>query len=110
MSNIRTSLAIPTEPWKAAKAKFLENLSTEEKALFQNATLENVFYDASTAQKKHAQSDSWLFQERLSPIVDAIDDYAKALDVFSNTYGLVCCPLWGGLRVILHVSNFSMSL
>jgi hypothetical protein len=38
-------------------------------------------------------------------LVDAIDDYGKALDVYSNTYGLVMSPLWGSLRIVLHVSR-----
>lgn len=105
MSSIRTSLPIPTQPWEAAKSRFLDGLSPEETKRFNDATLENLFYDASAAQKKHAHnSKTWLRQERLSSLVDAIDDYGKALDVFANTYGLILSPIWGSLRVILHVS------
>jgi hypothetical protein len=105
MSNIRTSIPIPTQPWEAAKAKFLEGLSPEETIRFKDATLENLFYDASVAQKKHAHDNRvWLLQERISPLVDAIEDYGKACDVFANTNGLVLSPIWGSLRVLLHVS------
>jgi hypothetical protein len=105
MASIRTSVPFPTQPWEAAKTRFLEGLSLEEKDRFQNATVENVFYDASAAQKKYAQgSKSWLVNEKLSSLTESIEDYGKALDVFSNTYGLVLCPLWGSVRVVLHVS------
>ncbi|KAH8707014.1 hypothetical protein GQ44DRAFT_818027 [Phaeosphaeriaceae sp. PMI808] len=106
MSCLRTSLPIPTQPWEAARAKFLEALSEEESARFKNATLENLFYDASAAQKGHAQkSRSWLVQERLSSLVDSVADYGKALDVYSNTYGLIMSPIWGSLRVVLHIAS-----
>lgn len=104
MSNIRTNLPVPTRPWEDAKVKFLAGLSPEDVARFIAATPENLFYDASTAQKKHAQqSRSWLMQERVSSLVDAINDYGKALDVYSNSYGLILCPIWGSLRIVLQV-------
>ncbi|KAF1850123.1 uncharacterized protein K460DRAFT_269511 [Cucurbitaria berberidis CBS 394.84] len=106
MSTIRTTLPIPTQPWQAAKSRFLNGLSPEDTRRFKDATLENLFYDASAAQKKHALNcKSWLLQERLSSLVDAVDEYGKALDVFSNIYGLILCPIWGGLRVILHIAG-----
>lgn len=111
MANIRTKLPIPTRPWESAKEKFLEGLSQEQAKQFGDATAENLFYDASAAQRTHAKnSRSWLLQERLSSLVNAIDDYSKALDVYSNTYGLVISPLWGSLRIILHVSTWHFFL
>jgi hypothetical protein len=104
MANIRTSLPVPTQPWEAAKARFTEGLTAEESKRFKEATPENLFYETSAAQKRHADnSRSWLLQERISSLVDAIDDYGKALDVYANTYGLVMSPLWGSLRTVLHV-------
>lgn len=107
MSTIRTSLPIPTQPWEAARAKFLEGLSPQEIQRFKDATPENLFYDASAVQKRHADnSKTWLFQERLSSLTDAINDYGKALDVYANANGLILSPIWGSVRVVLHVSPF----
>ncbi|KAF2870424.1 hypothetical protein BDV95DRAFT_81231 [Massariosphaeria phaeospora] len=106
MASIRTSVPFPTEPWEAAKQKFLEALSEEDIKRFKDATLENVFYGASSTQKKHAHgSRSWAIQERLSSLVDGIDDYGKALDVYANTYGLILSPIWGSIRVVLHIAR-----
>ncbi|KAF1998479.1 hypothetical protein P154DRAFT_439146 [Amniculicola lignicola CBS 123094] len=106
MTNVRTGLPFPTQPWEVAKARFLEGLSQEEVRRFKNATLENLFYDASATQKKHAKgSRTWVIQERITSLVDGIQDYGKALDVFSNTYPLVLCPLWGSIRVVLHIAQ-----
>jgi len=108
MSNIRTSLPIPTQPWEAATAKFLEGLSAEEVTRFRTGTIENLFYGTSVVQRKHAQeSRVWPLQQRMSSLVDAIDDYGKALDVYANTYGLILSPIWGSIRVLLHVSVVS---
>ncbi|KAF2027157.1 hypothetical protein EK21DRAFT_91811 [Setomelanomma holmii] len=100
MSHIRTSLPVPTQPWNAAKARFLEGLSPTEITRFEHATCENLFYNASAAQKRHAKrSHGWLVQERLSPLMNAVSDYGQALDVYANTYGLIISPLWGSLRI-----------
>ena len=107
-NNIRTSLPIPTQPWEAATAKFLEGLSAEEVAKFRTGTIENLFYGTSVAQWKHAQeSRVWPLQQRMSSLVDAIEDYGKALDVYANTYGLILSPIWVSIRVLLHVSVVS---
>ena len=95
--------------WEAAKARFLEGLSSEEIDCFKNATPENLFYDASNTRRRYVHdSRVSLLREPLSPLIDAIDDYGKAFDVLANTYGLVLSPIWGGLRIVLHVSVLSM--
>jgi hypothetical protein len=107
MSHIRTSLPIPTQPWETAKAKFLDGLSAEEVSRYQTATIENMFYKSDVIHKKYAQeSKTCRLQERISPLVDVISDYGKALDVYVNSYGLILSPPWGSMRVILHVSLF----
>lgn len=106
MSKLRTSLPIPTEPWERAKRDFLQWLPLAERTRFETATVENLFYDTSVTQKRHGRdSHTWRMQERLSPLVEAIEEYGKALDVFPNACGLILSPLWGGLRVIMHVST-----
>ncbi|KAF2679822.1 hypothetical protein K458DRAFT_313422 [Lentithecium fluviatile CBS 122367] len=104
MADIQTCLHIPTQPWEAAKSRFLEGLSLEEVQKFNEANLENLFYEASATQKKHAQgSKSWIWQERLASLVDGIDDYGKALDVFPNMCPLVVAPIWGSIRVVIQI-------
>ncbi|CAI6331959.1 unnamed protein product [Periconia digitata] len=106
MAGIRTALAIPTEPWEAAKARFLHDLTPSEIQTFNDATLENLFYDASTTQKKHAtDSRTQIVLERITSFVDGIEDYGKALDVFANTSSMILCPLWGAIRVIIHIAG-----
>jgi hypothetical protein len=102
---------MPTQPWETAKLRFFENLSPQEIDLYKNASLENLFYDASATQKKHARgSRMWRLQERMSPLIDSIEDYGKAMDVFVNTCPIVLSPLWGSIRVVLLVSAISMKL
>ncbi|KAF2995372.1 hypothetical protein E8E13_003624 [Curvularia kusanoi] len=106
MSQIRTSLSIPTQPWETAKLRFFANLSPQEISLYENASLENLFYDASSIQRKHARgSRIWRLQERMTPLIDSIEDYGKAMDVFVNTCPLIMSPLWGSIRVVLLVSE-----
>ena len=104
MALIPTRSAVALKPWDLAKDRFLEDLPSNERELFKDATLENIFYSTSVQQKKHA-SDSKLLSasKRLEPFLQCVEGYGKALDVISNSAPLILSPLWGGLRVILHV-------
>lgn len=83
----------------------MEDLDEDEKKIFATASLENLFYTASAAQKEHeTESRSRAISSKLEPFVAAIDQYGSALDVISNTYSLAMAPLWGSIRVLLHVS------
>jgi hypothetical protein len=76
MSQIRTNMPVATQPWEAAKAKFLEGLSQADVARFRAATMENFFYSTAVTLRNHAQeSRAWPLQQRMSSLADAIDDY-----------------------------------
>ena len=101
----KQALTSPIDPWSLARNRYMEDLSEEEKKLFANASLENLFYSASVAQKEHEEkSKSRSLHTRLEPLVSAIDQYAAALDVYSNACPLIMSPLWGSIRVLLYVS------
>ncbi|KAL9610656.1 MAG: hypothetical protein Q9167_004665 [Letrouitia subvulpina] len=88
-----------TDPWKAARAKFTSDLNAEEKALFETATIDNLLESTLAAEKEHQQkSYSRKASKKLEPLVDAISQYGKALDIFSNTYSIAMAPLWGSIR------------
>jgi hypothetical protein len=102
-------MAIPLDPWQAAKDRYLEDLNDDEKALFNgasSASVEAFFYSASTVQKLH-QSESKVraLAAKLKPLMDAVEEYGKAIDVLANASSLVLCPIWGSIRVMLHVSR-----
>ena len=94
----------PIDPWQAAHAAYMKDLNAEEQALFATATLDNLVISTDTAQKQHKdESRSRYIFNKLQPLVDAIDQYGRALDVYSSTYSLAMAPLWGSIRVLLHV-------
>ena len=99
------------DAWTRARDRYTEDLSGQERDLYNKATIDNIFYDASAAEKTHrANSSTRRFAtQRLGPLLDAIAEYGKAIDVYANTSPLVLCPLWGSIRVVLHV-GFSCSL
>lgn len=97
-----------TDAWTRARDRFIEGFDNEEAAIYQDASLETIFYDASAAEKRHgATSMTRRYVGKLQPLVDAIDQYGKALDVYANTYSLVMCPLWGSVRVVLYLAGES---
>ncbi|KAF2097104.1 hypothetical protein NA57DRAFT_77359 [Rhizodiscina lignyota] len=106
MADIRTSISIPTRPWEAARARFIEGLSDEQKQQFENATAENVFYSASVAFSGHERgSKTRALQKRLAPFTTALEEYGKAMDVLTNAASMYLCPLWGSLRVVLQLAQ-----
>ena len=109
VGRLRTELPFPTRPWEAARERFLEGLSDEDKQTFKEASPNNIFYTASAAFQRHASgSRSWVMQQKATSLVEAISDYGKALDVYANASSLILCPLWGSIRVLIHVGQFHL--
>ena len=95
----------PRSAWAHARERFLEDLEEPERKLFAEASLENIFYGASAAQKTHEEgSRSRYLASKLDSLLVGIDQYGKAMDVFSQA-SMFVCPLWGALRIIIHVSS-----
>ena len=92
------------DAWTRAKDRYIEDLTHEEKRIFLQASPEMILYDASAAEKKHgASSTSRRLIAKLQPFIAVIEQYGKALDVYSNASALVLSPLWGSIRVLLLV-------
>ena len=95
---------IPYDAWTQARQRFSEDLDEDESLIFKNATFENVFYSASTAQKSHeANSKSRAVAAKIDNLLAGINEWGKALDVYANASALFLCPLWGSIRVLIHV-------
>ena len=92
------------DAWSRARNRYIEDLTQEEKQSYLQATPETIFYDASAAEKRHeASSHSRGLMNKLQPFVAAIEQYGRALDIYSNAFPLALSPLWGSIRVLLRV-------
>ena len=90
--------------WATARERFIEDLEEPERLMFAEASLENIFYSASAAQKAHQEGSRSLYLAcKLDTLLAGINQYGKAMDVLSQASPFIC-PLWGALRVIIHVS------
>lgn len=97
-------MPLPSSAWEQARERFLEDLEEPERLMFAEASLENIFYSASAAQKIHQEgSRARYLASKLHSLLAGIDQYGKAMDVFSQASPFVCL-LWGTLRVVIHVS------
>jgi hypothetical protein len=97
---------VQRDAWEEARALYMEDLTPDEQKAFADASLENIFHDASNAEKSHERASiSRGLITKLKPLVEGISQYGQALDVFSNTSSLILCPLWGSIKILLHVSN-----
>lgn len=95
------------EAWSIARDRYTKDLTDEEKQSINTATLETIYYDASAAEKAHQASSNsrGLFEVKIKPFVTAIEQYGEALDIYSNSYSLILCPLWGSIRVVLQIAR-----
>jgi hypothetical protein len=87
---------------------FLASLSPDENALFQatNAA-EALLQEIGTANSEH--KDASVLRKAsvaLLPFIAGIEQYGQAMDVFANSNDLLC-PIWGSIRIVLHVRNDS---
>lgn len=94
------------DAWTRACDRYKEDLTEDENQIYSTATLENLYYDASAAEKTHrAVSISRAFISKLQPFCAAIEQYGEALDTYANASALILCPLWGSVRVVLHLAR-----
>ena len=106
---MKEPLEAPTvTAWTRARERYIEDLTDEEKKLFakgSKATLEATLYDASAAEKSHRASSRGrrLTSRILLPLIDAIEQYGEALNVYANASSTIISPLWGSIRVVMHV-------
>lgn len=101
-----TQNASSPNAWTQACNRFTEDLSEDEKRVYFQATPETIFYQASAVDKiSYDSSHTRKFLLKLQPFVESIKQYGAALDVISQTYPLVLSPLWGFIRIVLHVRS-----
>jgi len=97
--------ALPYGAWARARERFLEGLNEAERADFEDSSFENMFYSANTAQKAHeVDSKSRRLAERLNRLLAGMDEWGKALDVYSKSSARILSPLWGSIRVLIQDS------
>lgn len=86
---------------------FVKGLRPDEKLLLGAANLsEALLQDAvELDQKYRGKSNSRKAAQKLRSLVDGINQYGAALDVISNSSSLVLCPVWGSMRIILHLAT-----
>lgn len=96
------------DAWTRARNRFVEDLTDEEQRVFFQASPETILYDASAAEKIHqTKSTTRGVLTKIQPFVEAVVQYGQALDAYSNIYPLVMGPLWGSVRVVLHLARES---
>lgn len=92
--------------WEKAKARFLEGLDPAEMKLFNEATIENLFYSTSVAQSQDSKdSKVRAVFEKIKPLITAIEEYGKALDVYAQIAPMYLSPIWGSIRVVLVIAS-----
>lgn len=94
-----------SDAWIRARDRYVEDLNEEEQHRYFKASPESLLDDASASEKFHGtNSTARSVIEKLQPLVGAIEQYGEAVDVFSSTYSLALGPIWGSIKVLLHVS------
>lgn len=92
---------------KSIQEAFVKDLIPEEMLLLGAPDLADaILQDAVELDKRHkSRSSGRKVAKKLKPLVDGINQYGTALDVLSNASSVFVCPIWGSMRVILHLAN-----
>jgi fungal STAND N-terminal Goodbye domain len=100
-----TSTTSNSDPWILAKERYLEGLEPYEKTLFHEATLENFYYGTSNLERDNRNSKTRKIIQKLQPLVEKVEDFGKALDVYANIAPTYISPIWGSIRVLIVVAK-----
>ena len=93
-----------SDAWIRAQGRYIEDLNEKEQQMFFKASPDSLLEDAVAAERSHAMnSTTRSVMEKLQPFVAAIVQYGDAVDVYSSTYPLALGPIWGSIKVLLHV-------
>ena len=92
--------------FKSIADAFIKDLTPDEKRLLGAANLSDaILQDAVELDKRHkGKSSGRKVAQKLKPLIDGINQYGAALDVLSNSSSVFVCPIWGSMRVILHLA------
>lgn len=100
-----TSLSLD-DPWQIARTRFLAGLYPGEQEIFDNAGPENIIWYATGRPGWNVSQDSLLsMSAKLNLFISAMEDYSKALDVFTGTTHLYVTSIWGSIKVVLMLAN-----
>jgi hypothetical protein len=93
------------DDWNAAVEEFSKNLDPEDRKYPMNSKPHDVVNDVVQFEKSHHKSSTARHMSaKIQPMVSAINDYGRALDVLANSSAIIP-PLWGSLRVLILVSS-----
>jgi len=94
------------DPWEIAKTRFFKGLDENERTLFNEATIENLYYGASNVEREdQKESRTRTILRNLQPLLSAVEDYGKALDAYANIAPTYLAPIWGSIRVVLAIAS-----
>lgn len=95
-----------SDAWISARDRYVKDLSEEEQQMYFKASPESLLDDAIAAERSQGTNSAIRkVMEKLQPFVAAIVQYGEAIDVYSSTYSLALGPIWGSVKVLLHVGN-----
>jgi hypothetical protein len=91
--------------------KYCLDLKDDQTKFFLDSKPSDILQDVVRQEALHKEdSKSRAFTRRIEPFLACVEHYGKALDVLSNSSSDILCPLWGSLRVLLQVSDWSICM
>lgn len=105
LKGLLNHLLLFMEAFREAREQFLSGLQPADKELFDNCdNPETLLIEIQKIEDRHRHhSNARKVVEKITPFVQHVEKYGKALDVFSNAKSGILCPIWGATRIILEV-------
>src|SRR5450432_770340 len=95
-----------SDPWQIARNRFLQDSSPEERLLFASATIETLYYDTSNTEREDRKKSRMRNRlQKIQPLVDKLEEYGQAMDLYANAASWILAPIWGSIRVVLVLAQ-----
>jgi hypothetical protein len=99
-------MSLDENAWTIARKRYLNGLDHEERLLFSEATIDNLYYSASVMNAADLKSSKVRKAiEAVQPLVDKIENFGKAMDAYANIAPSILSPIWGSIRVVLVLAK-----
>lgn len=91
--------------WRSAQESFVMSTDIGDREKFYKASPQDTYDEIIAIERNYQRRASRKTKDVLQPLIEAIEEYGRALDTFANIAPMILAPIWGSILVILVVTS-----
>jgi hypothetical protein len=102
----QVSVTDPKEQCQEVAKLFFDSLTADEQHLYTATTQSSQLLDDVKAleQEDAKKGKVRRLSSKIEPFIAGVEGYASAMDAISNAQSAFLSPIWGSVRIVIHVS------